>query len=129
MPIKYYGQQLKGQQPSEAAEMTTFFSTLRREYPELGSIAIHVRNEGKRSYQQTAKQKMEGMVKGAADINIPGCPSFICEMKSKAKTSKPSKEQIKYLEACDAAGCFSCVAYGYDGAMEALKEWLDLKKN
>ena len=129
MPVKYFGKQEVGKQPSESAEMITFFNTLRKHYPELGAIAIHVRNEGKRSYQQTARQKLEGMVKGASDINIPGCPSFVCEMKSKAKNAKVSKEQKEYLESCDKMGAFACVAYGFDGAMEALTEWLDLQKS
>lgn len=129
MPVKYFGKREAGKQPSESAEMITFFNTLRRDYPELGSIAIHVRNEGKRSYQQTARQKLEGMVVGAADINIPGCPSFICEMKSRSKTAKVSKEQKEYLEFCDKVGAFACVAYGFDAAMEAFKEWLDLNKS
>jgi len=127
--IKHYGEPQKGKHPSESAEMTTFFNVLRREYPNYGAIAIHVRNEGKRSHAQTQKQKLEGMVKGASDINIPGNPSFICEMKSLSKTAKISEDQIKYLEACNAVGAFACVAYGYKAAMEAFKEWLDLQKS
>jgi hypothetical protein len=121
--IKYFGQQEKGKQPSESAEMITFFNYIRINLPKIGKVATHIRNEGKRNIAQTQKQKIEGMVKGASDIFIHGCPSFCCEMKSKSKASKTSKEQLEYLEAVDSIGGFACVVYGCSGALEALKEW------
>lgn len=127
--IKTYGEKQKGKHPSEAAEMITFFSVLRREYPEYGAIAIHIRNEGKRSYSQAAKEKLEGMVKGASDIIIPGNPSFVCELKTLSKSSQPNKDQLQYLENCIKIGSFACIANGYKAALEAFKEWLDLQKN
>jgi len=69
MPIKTYGQQLTGKQPSEAAEMTTFFNQLQKRYPEIHALALHVRNEGKRDHKDADIMKMQGgFIKGAPDI-------------------------------------------------------------
>jgi len=125
MPIKTYGQQQTGKQPSEAAEMTTFFNQLKKRYPEIHALALHVRNEGKRDHKDTNIMKMQGgFIKGAPDIVIVGSPTFLCEMKSKAKTSRIAKEQTSFLERADRAGCFCCVAYGWEAAMEAVEEWI-----
>lgn len=123
--IKTYGQQQPGKQPSEAAEMTTFFNQLQKRYPEIHALALHVRNEGKRDHKDTNIMKMQGgFIKGAPDIVIAGSPTFLCEMKSKAKSSRTSKEQDAFLERGDRAGCFCCVAYGWEAAMEAVEGWI-----
>jgi hypothetical protein len=125
--IKVYGDQKNRNKkcPPESAEQITFFNVLRREYPELGAIAIHPRNEGKRSIQQTQRQKAEGMTPGASDIVIPGCPTFVCEMKRQDHTlCKWEPEQIAYLEQCQKNGAFVCVALGYKAALEALEQWM-----
>lgn len=114
--------------PTETAEQVTFFNTLRREYPELGKIALHIRNEGKRTVQQAMRQKAEGMVTGASDIVIPGCPAFVCELKRADHTqSRWQDGQIEYLEAAKNNGAFVCVALGHKAALEALKEWIGKK--
>ena len=112
--------------PSEALEQVTFFAKLRREYPDsYGLTAIHPRNEGKRSHAQTMIQKSEGMTPGAADIVIPGCPAFVCELKRRDHTkSRWQDGQVEYLEAAQKAGAFVCVALGCDAAWEAFGEWI-----
>lgn len=122
MTIKIYGSKIKGA-PTESAEMITFFNWLRREHPQLATIAVHIRNEGKRSYEQTSRQKSEGLVTGAADIIIPGAPAFVCEMKRRA-SYRVSDAQKKYLEAAQSNGAFACIALGCDGAKRALMDWL-----
>ena len=125
--IKVYGDKTYRNKkcPPESSEQITFFNVLRREYPELGAIAIHPRNEGKRSIQQTQRQKAEGMTAGASDIIIPGNPTFVCEMKRQDHTlCKWEPNQIVYLEQCQEQGAFVCVALGYKAALEALKQWM-----
>lgn len=123
--IPTYGTPTKDPCPSEKVEMASFFNRLRREYPALGAIALHIRNEGKRTaMQHNAMVGEGGFVKGASDVVIPGAPAFVMEMKSRAKTAKVSKEQIAYLEACAEAGAFACVALGAIGAWSAFEEWL-----
>lgn len=111
--------------PAESAEQITFFNTLRREYPELGKIAIHPRNEGKRTMQQAQRQKVEGMTPGASDIVIPGCPAFVCELKRLDHTlCQWQDNQLDYLEVAKDNGAFVCVALGHKAALEALKIWI-----
>ena len=125
--IKVYGDQAYRNKkcPPESAEQVTFFNVLRRDYPELGAIAIHPRNEGKKTMAQVRRQKAEGMTPGASDIIIPGSPTFVCELKKQDHTMcKWEPEQIPYLEACQKAGAFTCIALGYKAALEALQEWM-----
>jgi|TARA_R100000501_G_C2609974_1_gene104829 hypothetical protein len=123
--IYYFGETKKGKQPTESAEMITFFNYIKKHYPDIAKVATHIRNEGKRNIAQTQKQKSEGMIKGASDIFIHGRPSFCCELKTHSKSSKPSKEQIAYLESVDKLGGFACVARGCAGALEALEAWIN----
>lgn len=115
--------------PSETLEQVTFFNRVRRDYPDTwGVIATHIRNEGKFSVQQRVKQKAEGMTPGASDIIIPGCPTFVCEMKRRDHTiSKWQDGQKEYLLTSQKMGAFACVALGADAAMEALEKWISLQ--
>jgi len=117
---KYRG---AGKAPSELQEQITLFNEIRRRWPEIGEIAIHVRNEGKKSVQAVLREKAEGMVTGAADIIIPGCPTFVCELKRRDKGARVSKKQKTYLETAAKHGAFSCVCYGYESALEAIALW------
>lgn len=114
--------------PHESAEQITFFNELRRLHPKLGLIAIHPRNEGKRTIQQTMRHKAEGMTAGAADIIIPAAVSFVCELKRQDHTlCSWEDEQLSYLQECQDQGAFVCVALGYKAAMEALERWIGQK--
>lgn len=124
--LNVYGDvKYRGDCPPESAEQITFFSMLRRQYPQTwGKVAIHPRNEGKRRHHQTARHKAEGMTPGAADIIIPGSPAFVCELKRKDHTkSFWQPAQLAYLEAAHEAGAFVCVALGWQAAYEAVKTW------
>jgi hypothetical protein len=70
------------------------------------------------------QQKAEGMVAGAADIIIPGDPTFVCELKRQDHTKSVwQPNQIDFLEECHGSGAFVCVALGYEAALEAVDEW------
>lgn len=120
--LNVYGDQsFRGKCPPESAEQITFFNQLP---PELRQIAIHPRNEGKRTHAQTARHKAEGMTAGAADIIIPGGVTFVCELKRQDHTKgRFEPEQLAYLEACQEAGAFVCVALGWQAAMDAVNDW------
>lgn len=125
--LKVYGDVgFRGDCPSETLEAITFFAQLRREYPtSYGKIATHIRNEGKRTWQQVARQKAEGMTKGAPDIIIPAARTFVCELKRQDHTkSKWQEGQLEYLKAAHDAGAFVCVALGYDAAYRAFQDSL-----
>jgi len=125
--INVYGdKKYRGHCPPELAEQITFFQALQLLYPSLHRIAIHPRNEGKRTYQQARRHRLEGALNsGAADIIIPAGQSFVCEMKRRDHTkSRWQKGQQEYLEAAHNAGAFVCVALGADAALEALEDFL-----
>lgn len=128
-PVPIYGDpKWRGDCPKEELEQVTFFNCLRRDYPgSYGLIALHPRNEGQlRGGQHGAlvRQKAEGMTIGAADIIIPGAPTFVCEMKRKDHTKSAWQDgQIEYLEAAREAGAFACVALGWEAAWAAFEEW------
>ena len=106
--------------PNEISEQITVINQLRDKYPNV----IHPRNEGKRNYNQTIKEKLEGMTTGASDVIIPAKPAFVCELKRKDRTkSRVSDEQIKYLNHCAELGAFACVAYGHEQVAKAVKQW------
>lgn len=119
----------RGKCPVESMEQVTFFNRLRKAYPDsFGRLALHPRNEGQLRHGQFAsvqKVSAEGMTKGAADIVIPGAPTFVCELKRQDHTkSRWEDDQEAYLIAAAAAGCFTCVGLGVAGAWEALEHWL-----
>ena len=124
--IPVYGDlKYRGKCPTEELEQVTFFNKLRREHAEFGAIAIHIKNEGKRTKYQADKDSINGMVTGASDIIIPASPAFICELKRKDHTkSKISEEQINYLYAARDRGAFICVALGYEAAFQAFYDYL-----
>lgn len=114
----------RGACPVESAEQITFFSQLRAQMPEIGAIAIHPRNEGKRTYQQARRHKAEGMTQGAADVIIPGCPALVIEIKRKDQTKSGWEPgQVEYLEGCAKNGASVCVALGWEAAMQAVLDW------
>lgn len=133
LSVKVYGDAaFRGKCHKEAVEQASFFSKLRREYPDTwGVIALHPRNEGQLiagQFSSVTKQQIEGMAKGASDIVIPGFPAFVCELKRLDHTqSKWEDGQIKYLAACDAVGCFTCVALGAAAAWDAFQDWLKIR--
>ena len=129
--IKVFGDKsYRGACLSESSEQSAFFTWLKYQYPNLAAIAIHPRNEGKRTYGQARYHKIEGMTKGASDIIIPAAVPFVCELKRKDHTkSTLSKDQLIYLENAQKLGAFACVALGFKGAKLALAEWGIFNKN
>lgn len=111
--------------PKETLEQVTFVRRIRDRYPDsFGALIFHVKNEGKRTWEQVARDKAEGMTTGAVDIVIPGGQSFLCELKRRDHTlSKIHEEQVKYLNAGQASGAFACIALGADAAIDAFECW------
>ena len=123
--IMVYGDvTFRGACPLEVAEQVSFLCMLRKDFPELAEIAVHIRNEGKRTKRQGFQQKQEGLNTGASDILIPCTPSILIELKRRDHTkSSISDKQIKYLVDSKELGSFACVAVGALGAIEAVRAW------
>lgn len=122
--IKVYGDKVKkGTCNSEESEQKEFFGWLKECRPELYAMAIHPKQEGKRTFQQIAKERSMGALKaGIVDVFIPCFVPFICEMKIKSG-GVVSQKQAEYLELTQKYGAFSCVALGCDGAKKAIIDW------
>ena len=117
-------QKWRGTCPLEVAEQVSFLQILRLEFPELAEIAVHIRNEGKRTKRQGAQHKAEGMNTGASDIIIPCNPPILIELKRRDHTkSSTSDKQIGYLVNSQSQGAFACFALGSIGAIEAVRTW------
>lgn len=118
----------RGECPLEEAEQATFFSQLRKLYPDTyGRLAMHPKNEGKRrgaQFAQLARDKALGMTKSAPDVVLPGAPTLLIEIKRQDHTqSKWQDGQVEYLQTAQSLGCFVAVALGWEGAMEAFELW------
>tara|TARA_R110002012_G_scaffold215064_1_gene386159 strand:- start:34 stop:465 length:432 start_codon:yes stop_codon:yes gene_type:complete len=126
--IPIYGDlDFRGKCPYETPEQISFLSLLRREFPQLAEIAVHIRNEGKRTKRQGAQHKAEGMNTGASDIVIPCDPPILIELKRRDHTeSHTTTDQVKYLFRARKLGAFGCYALGATGAMEAVRAWHEL---
>lgn len=110
---------------SETAVQVEFFAMLRREKPiTWGRLALHIRNEGKKTPQQVVREKLEGMQTGASDIVIPARIPFVCELKRCTRPAKFTDEQQAYLTAAHEAGSFACVCYGLNALLTAYSDWL-----
>lgn len=114
--------------PSESIEQITFFNQLRKHYPELSKIAIHIKNEGKKSIGEAMKDKAEGLVSGAPDIMIPGSPTLMIEMKKQSKSARVSQNQKDYMNNAVANGAMCFVCYGWEMAWVALEKWTQRRK-
>lgn len=122
----------RGPCPKEGAEQVTFFSQLRKLYPDTyGRLALHPKNEGKRrgaQFAQLARDKAMGMTKSAPDVVLPGAPALLIEIKRRDHTqSKWEDGQVEYLHTAQRLGCFVGVALGWEGAWQAFEEWLKLQ--
>lgn len=122
--LNVYGDlSFRGKCPSEEAEQVTFFNWIRSEYPDTyGRLALHVRNEGKRTQLETLRQKASGLTVGAPDIIV--LPGFVCELKRKDHTKcKWQDGQIEYLETAQKVGSFVCVALGHEAAIKSFYDY------
>lgn len=124
LPV-YGGTDYRGPCRHEDCEQIDFFAFLKRDWPKYHAVALHPKNEGKRTGWQSSIDKMMGSLNsGASDVIIPGNPAFVCEMKRLDHTkSRWQRGQIEYLESAKNNGAFVCVALGYEAALEAVRDW------
>lgn len=127
--LVYGDRDYRGPCRPEENEQQDFFSWLKLWHPDFFAIAIHPKNEGKKSWGEIRKDKAMGSLnRGASDIVIPCSPAFVCEIKRADHTESRWKSgQIEYLQAASDLGSFACVALGAAGAKEAFNQYLKIK--
>lgn len=121
----------RGDCPREDTEQINFFSWLTVHKKELALLALHPKNESRRSWGMVNYDQKTGAINtGASDIVIPGAPAFVCELKRLNHTKSTWQPgQIEYLEAAKNAGCFVCVALGSDAVKLAIDDWIRQKNS
>lgn len=128
--ITVYGGDYYGQCNSEDADLISFMSWLRLNYPHLKDIAYHIPNESMKPVQGRVMDKKKGVLDGAPDVCIALTPAIYIELKRKckklslsgAKQRQHFERQLCVLDALAAAGNRCFVAFGLDAAKELIKE-------
>lgn len=113
--------------PQEHEEQKTIVNQVRKRYPHL--LFTSVKNEGKRTKAQIDEDKAMGLTAGVSDLIFFGSPTLCLEVKRKDHTVsqwKPSQEP--FLIAAKEQGAMACVCFGWEAGMQAIEDWLKIKK-
>lgn len=111
----------------EDQEAMTLVNQVKKRYPYL--LFMHIKNEGKKTKAQADFDKAMGMLAGASDFVFLGTPPLLLEMKRKDNTlSTWQPNQQMFLLKAQEQGCKVCVALGWEAAMEAVEDWMRIKK-
>jgi hypothetical protein len=128
--IAVYGDtKLRSKCPKEDIEQMTIFLWLKTNHPVYFSRAVHVKQEGKKSFYTANKDAQMGLNKGWSDITIVGSPMLLCELKRADFTKGKLREsQSDFLIDAQNAGAFVGVALGNKGFIDMFEKWLLLQK-
>lgn len=111
----------------EDQEAQTLVNQVRKKYPHV--LFMHIKNEGKKTKAQADFDRSMGMMAGASDFIFLGVPPMALELKRQDNTlSKWQPKQQEFLIAAQEQGMVSCVAFGWEAAIEAVEDWLKVKK-
>lgn len=124
--LNVYGDtQYRGKCAVESAEQVTLFTQIRKHHPHLAPIVFHPRMEGERTKGQADWQKADGsIVAGVADVIGVGHPMLVLELKRRDQTQSVWQNgQVEFLEASQKRGAFTCLALGYEAALQAIQDW------
>lgn len=113
--------------PQEFDEQKTIVNQVRKHYPDL--VFTSIKNEGKRTKIQMDEDKSMGFRAGVSDLIFFGSPTLCLEVKRADHTlCKWQPEQEPFLIAAQEQGAMTCVCFGWQAGMEAIKDWLSIKK-
>ncbi len=127
----YWDEQLnasKVKSPKEYIEQINLVAHSSQRWIEVAELGMHPVNESDVPVQCRVKLNKCGLLKGASDwvILYPahGRPYMALELKrSRKRDSSISKEQVNFLLNTESVGAFSCVAYGYVAALQAIEDY------
>ncbi len=124
--IRVYGDiNYRGDCAKEDSELQTIVNQVRKRYPHI--LFTHIKNEGKRTKAQMDFDKSMGLLNGVSDLVFFGNPTLLIEVKRRDHTkSKWQPNQEQFLMAASSQGCFACVALGWEGAMQAVEDWIKI---
>lgn len=124
--LRVYGDiNYRGPCPVESADQVTVFGQIRKRHPHLVNMVFHPRMEGERTKGQADWQKADGsIVKGMVDVIGIGHPMLVMEIKRKNHLlSVWQPGQIDVLQAAYKRGAFTCLALGFEAALQAIQDW------
>ena len=101
------------------------------QYPQYEDDLHHFANERKCSMRQGVTLKRMGVKKGVTDIFI-GLPCggyYGLWLELKTEGGKLSKEQKEFIDRKNARGYLALAAWGFDDAVNAIKDYLSLPFN
>ncbi len=124
--IRVYGDiNYRGDCAREDSEVQTIVNQVRKRYPHI--LFTHIKNEGKRTKAQMDFDKSMGLLNGVSDLVFFGNPTLLIEVKRRDHTkSKWQPNQEQFLMAASSQGCLACVALGWEGAMQAVEDWIKI---
>src|SRR5699024_7842307 len=124
--IRVYGDiNYRGDCAREDSEVQTIVNQVRKRYPHI--LFTHIKNEDKRTKAQMDFDKSMGLLNGVSDLVFFGNPTLLLKVKSSDTTScKWQHNHEQFLTAASSQGCFSCVALGWEGAMQAVEDWIKI---
>jgi hypothetical protein len=128
--IAVHGGDYSGQCNSEDADLISFMSWLKHNYPHLKDISYHIPNESMKPVQGRVMDKKKGVLDGAPDVCIALTPSVYIEFKRKCvklslastKQRQHFARQLEVLEALAMAGNRCFVAFGLEAGKNIIKE-------
>lgn len=123
MKLKY----AKRSEDTEQIQLMNWCRINEIRYPELRWI-FHVPNGGKRNKQEAEKLKQMGVKAGVSDIQLPYPKGIYNEMFIELKygSNKPTKAQVEFLQAMQAAGHYCCICYSSYAALRTIEAYLSL---
>ena len=121
-----YNPNFRGECRSERMEQIDAMGWLQKNHPDRWPLIFHCPNETRANVQHMQMRAKEGVKPGIPDIIDPN--NFRCgffELKRLDSTkSRPSKDQIEFLERAAAAGHFTAICYGYEQFKIAYADFL-----
>ena len=116
---------------TEAGAQEAIFSWCdinRNKYPEL-RLLHNIPNGGQRNKSTAIALKRQGVKAGVPDLMLPvaraGYHGLYIELKKEDKTNKTTALQKQWLTDLAEQGYFTAVCYGYDEAVQTLKDYLE----
>lgn len=123
--IRLYKSSHTGPCRSEMCEQIDSMGWLERNSPERWPLIFHCPNEVKASPQYMQRRAKEGVKPGVSDIIDFGQVRGAFELKRlDGRKSKPTKDQLAFLQSVADSGGFAAVCWGFDQFKLAYADFL-----
>lgn len=121
-----YNPSYRGECRSERCEQIDCMGWIEKNHPDRWTLIFHCPSETKGKPQHMQMRAKEGVKPGIPDIidtNGPICGFFELKRLDSTK-SRPSKDQLAFLERASSAGHFTAICYGFESFKQAYGDYL-----